>query len=248
MSRLPDDLPTILRSHGLKVVVVPGWRKRGRPASTGGFSPVGVLCHHTATAVQVLVASVLRLLVGGRSDLPGPLAQLGLGRDGTVYIIAAGRANHAGKAKSSGTVAAGDGNELYIGIEAFNNGVGEKFSAVQYAAYVLLCAVLSVEITKNSANTVRGHKETSVTGKIDPTFDMDKFRNEVAVKMGEITEPDYVYTRGPSLDHALSDLRREKRRLKNLGRSETTRFKKVQATIAALRLIKPAKVVVKETR
>ena len=245
MSRLPDNLPEILRSHGLKVVAVPGWKKRGRPASTGGFDPVGVLCHHTATSIRTLIAAVLRLLIGGRSDLPGPLAQLGLGRDGTVYIIAAGRANHAGKAKSSGTVASGDGNKLYIGIEAFNDGVGEKWPAVQYAAYVLLCAVLSVEITKNSANTVRGHKETSVTGKIDPTFNMDQFRNKVAVKMGEITEPDYVLTRGHRIDHALRDLRQEKRRLKRLGKQDGGRFKRVQAAIASLRLVKPAKQTVK---
>lgn len=237
MSRLPDNLPQILRSYGLKVVEVPGWKTRGRPASTGGFNPVGVLCHHTATSISWLVATVIRLLVGGRSDLPGPLCQLALGRDGTVYIIAAGRANHAGKAKSSGTVADGDGNELYIGIEAFNNGVGEKWPAIQYAAYVLLAAVLSVEITKNSANTVRGHKETSITGKVDPTFDMDEFRNKVAAKMGEITKPQHKVDtpdgRGKYVDHALEDLR------KAHGRGE--RATRIQAAIAALKLVPKAK-------
>lgn len=233
MSRLPDNLPKILRSYGLTVVVVPGWRYRGRPASTGTFNPVGVLCHHSATSIRATVAAVLRLLVGGRSDLPGPLAHLGLGRDGTVYVIAAGRANHAGKARSSGTVAAGDGNSLYIGIEAFNDGLGEKWPEVQYNAYVLLCAVLSVEITKNSPNTVRGHKETSVTGKIDPRFDMDAFRSKVAIKMGQIQQPDDVtVTRGVRVDHALADLRAAK------GKGE--RLKNIQAAIAALKLIKPA--------
>jgi len=232
MSRLPDNLPQILRSYGLKVVVVPGWKTRGRPASTGGFGPVGVLCHHTATTIKTLVAAVIRLLIIGRSDLPGPLCQLALGRDGTVYVIAAGRANHAGTAKASGTVAAGDGNELYIGIEAFNDGVGEKWPVVQYQAYVLLAAVLSVEITKNSVNTVRGHKETSVTGKIDPTFDMDEFRSHVGVKMGEITRPQYRDSRGKYVDHALRDLR------KATGKGD--RAKNIQAAIAALKLIKPA--------
>lgn len=180
---LPADLPQRLRAAGLKVVEIDGWRDRGRPSSTGGFNPVGVLAHHTATSKASSDAAVVRLLVAGRSDLPGPLCHFGLGRDGTVYVIAAGRANHAGVAKASGTVAAGDGNELYIGIEAFNDGVGEVWPEGQLEAYALLCATLSKEITHNSVNTVRGHKETSVTGKIDPTFNMDAFRARVAAKM-----------------------------------------------------------------
>lgn len=178
--RLPANLPTILRSAGLDVVEVPGWRGRGRPASTGGFDPVGVLCHHTATSQSSSDEAVVRLLVQGRSDLPGPLCHLGLGRDGTVYVIADGRANHAGTAKKSGTVAAGDGNQLYIGIEAFNDGRGEPWPAAQYDAYVRLAAALCVKVTGNSAQTVRAHKETSATGKIDPTFAMDPFRDRVA--------------------------------------------------------------------
>lgn len=189
MTNLPHNLPQILRAAGLVVVEHDGWRTRGRPASTGRFAPVGVLCHHTATGPRTSDAAVVRLLIEGRTDLAGPLCHLGLDRQGRVHIIAAGRANHAGKAKASGTVAAGDGNELYIGIEAFNDGVGEKWGKVQYDAYVLLAATLSEKVTKNSAQTVRGHKETSVTGKIDPTFNMDVFRDKVAAEMRPKLEP-----------------------------------------------------------
>lgn len=181
------NLADVARRAGLKVVEVDGWKQRGRP--TGGFAPVGVLCHHTATSKASRDDDVVRLLVQGRSDLPGPLCQLGLGRDGTVYVVAAGRANHAGKAKSSGSVASGDGNALYIGIEAMNDGVGEPWPQVQYDAYVTLCAALSKHVTGNSVRTVRGHKETSVTGKIDPTFDMDAFRARVEAKMAEPDRP-----------------------------------------------------------
>lgn len=192
MANLPSNLPSLLRKHGLKVVEVDGWRDRGRPASTGGFAPVGVLCHHTASSANGQAA--LGTLIHGRPDLPGPLCQLSLDRQGVVYIVAAGRANHAGVAKPSGSVAGGDGNTLYIGIEAQNRGTGEPWPKVQYDAYVLLCAALSVEVTHNSVRTVRAHKETSVTGKIDPagptpyekTFDMDKFRTRVAAKMVQI--------------------------------------------------------------
>lgn len=201
---LPANLPDILRDAGLKVHVVDGWRDRYRPV--GHFKPVGVLCHHTATKVTSKDSDVVNLLVRGRSDLPGPLCQLGLARDGTVYVIAAGRANHAGKARSNGTVAAGDGNTLYIGIEAFNDGVGEPWPGVQYDAYVKLCAVLCKRVTGNSVQTVRGHKETSVTGKIDPTFDMDTFRARVAAEMASNSNGGNVPskpTRGANIDEAL---------------------------------------------
>lgn len=188
-NKLPKNTPEILRKAGLKVVETDGWYNRGRPASTGGLNPAGVLCHHTATKKSTPKSAVLKLLINGRSDLPGPLCHFGLGRDGTVYLIAAGRANHAGKARSSGTVAGGDGNQLYWAIEAFNDGVGEDWPKVQLDAYVTLCAVICNEITHNSYQTVRGHKETSVTGKIDPTFDMAKHRSRVKAKMVELKKP-----------------------------------------------------------
>jgi len=187
--RLPNDLPEILRAQGLNVVEVDGWKTRGRPESVGEFNPVGVLCHHTATKKSILDSAVVSLLKNGRSDLVGPLVQLGLARDGAVYVIASGRCNHAGSAKASGTVAAGDGNKLYIGIDEFNDGVSETYTQAQYDAYVLLAATLSVKITGNSVQTVRGHKETSKTGKPDPKFDMSAFRSDVQAKMEEILHP-----------------------------------------------------------
>lgn len=236
MYRLPDNTPEILRRHGLKVKVVPGWKTRGRPASTGGFNPVGVLCHHTATTVAWTILAVIRLLTGGRSGLPGPLCQFGLDRSGTVWIVAAGRANHAGKARSVGSVAAGDGNELYFGIEAFNSGTGEPWPAVQYNAYVLLAAVLQVEFTKNSARAVSGHKETSTTGKIDPTFDMNVFRQRVAAMMVQISEDDTTpkpVSRGTNVDDAMSSLRKARRA------SEGARKAKVKAALSELKKIQP---------
>lgn len=187
--RLPNNTPEILRRYGLSVVEISGWQTRGRSAKTGGFNPVGVLCHHTATGTSWTNNEVRDLLVGGRKDLPGPLVQFGLDRKGVVYLVASGRCNHAGTARASGSVAGGDGNELYIGIEGYNDGRGEKWSPVQYAAYVLLCAVLSIEFTKGSAQTVRGHKETSTSGKPDPLFDMNKFRAEVAETMIKLKKP-----------------------------------------------------------
>lgn len=190
VNRLPDNLPAILRSHGLKVVEIDGWQTRGRPASSGPFNPIGILCHHTATGKDWPVQKVINLLVNGRSDLAGPLVQLGLGRDGTVYVIAAGRSNHAGKTRASGPIPAGDGNTLLVGIEAFNDGVGEPWPKVQIDAYVLLCAVLAAKVVHCSAEAVRAHRETSVTGKIDPTgIDMPQHRAAAAATMRRLDAP-----------------------------------------------------------
>src|SRR5690606_19541047 len=112
-----------------------------------------------------------------------PLCQIGLGRDGTVWLVAAGRANHAGTAKATRPMPPGDGNSLYIGIDAFNDGRGEAWPQAQDDAYAPPWAAPSREVTKGDASTVRGHKESSVTGKVDPTFDMNLFRDVVAERL-----------------------------------------------------------------
>lgn len=189
------DLADACRKSGLRVVEVSGWRTFGRPASTGGFNPRGVLCHHTGSkdtnpesiADDKAYAEWLAKL--GRSDLPAPLCQVSLGHGCVVYVCAAGRGNHAGEAKASGPMPAGDGNALYLGIEAQNSGTegwrseGKDAAGntiTQGEAYARLCAALCAHYGW-PASHVRAHRETSVTGKWDPgRLDMDKHRERVA--------------------------------------------------------------------
>lgn len=185
MSRLPANLPKLLRDEGLTVIEVKGWQTRSRPASTGGFDPVGVLWHHTGTSTRgwslsAILAYVLRVLVGGRPDLAGPLCQLSISPTGTVYVVAAGRANHAGKARASGPIAAGDGNTLYAGVEVQNSGT-EGYPKEQYEAMVTTGMVLSHPgVVGCSSEAHRAHKETSVTGKWDPgALVMPRFREDI---------------------------------------------------------------------
>src|SRR5262249_61505910 len=108
-------LPQVLLKAGLKVGEQPGWQERGR----GDIGPVkGVMCHHTAGPPTGIMPS-LGIVTNGRPDLPGPLAQLCLGRDGTYFVVAAGRANHAGVGNWQGL---SRGNSSFIGIEAENTG------------------------------------------------------------------------------------------------------------------------------
>lgn len=172
------DLADACRRSGLTVVELDGWRTRTRPASTGGFEPRGVLVHHTGGKSDTKEYA-LWMAATGRADLPAPLCQLALDRKGTVYICAAGRANHGGDANASGPMPAGDANTLYIGIEAMNTG-SEGWAPTQYDAYVALCAALCAHYGW-PATHVRAHRETSSTGKWDPgLLDMDTFRDDIA--------------------------------------------------------------------
>ncbi|MEO5837776.1 MAG: peptidoglycan-binding protein, partial [Acidimicrobiales bacterium] len=80
-----------LRNAGLKVVEVDGWLTR----VSDSFDARGLVDHHTAGG-RTGNAPSLNICINGRSDLPGPLCNVLIGRDGTCYVIAAGRANHAG--------------------------------------------------------------------------------------------------------------------------------------------------------
>lgn len=168
-------LAGVLKNAGLKVAEVPGWESRGR-AEMG--DPIGVICHHTVGAATGNMPS-LQILITGTSKLSGPLAQLGLGRDGTYYVIAAGRCNHAGSGKWMNEM---DGNAHFIGIEAENTGEpSDVWPEVQMDAYQRGVAAILRHIG-SSADYCAGHKEYALPAgrKIDPLFDMNAFRREVA--------------------------------------------------------------------
>ncbi|GAA4858577.1 peptidoglycan recognition protein family protein [Saccharopolyspora rosea] len=178
-------LADVLRDAGLNVVETPGWRER--TADSGPQpEPVGVLEHHTAnTASYQNPAPSLQMCIEGRTDLAGPLCHGLIGFDGTVHLIAAGRANHAGRAKASGPNPEGDGNVLYVGFEWDYQGVDQGPSREQYSAALQATAAVLHHLGR-PPDAARGHKETSVTGKIDPGHvDMDRFRADLGTKRQE---------------------------------------------------------------
>jgi peptidoglycan hydrolase-like protein with peptidoglycan-binding domain len=169
-------LPEVLERAGLKVATCPGWENRGR----GEMGLVrGVMCHHTAGGRHGNMPS-LDLLIKGRADLAGPLAQLGLGRDGTFYVIAAGRCNHAGAGSWKGVTT---GNTSFIGIEAENTGRDNDFPwpDVQVRAYQCGVAAILAHL-KLDVGCCAGHREYALPAgrKPDPNFSMQDFRAGVA--------------------------------------------------------------------
>ncbi|HEY4303764.1 MAG TPA: peptidoglycan-binding domain-containing protein [Gemmatimonadaceae bacterium] len=168
-------LPRVLEEAGLKVAPVDGWETRGR-REMGAV--LGIICHLTACPATGNMPA-LGTLINGRPDLPGPLAQLGLGRDGTYYIVAAGLCNHAGGGSWQGITT---GNSNFIGIEAENTGAkSDVWPAVQIDAYQRGCAAILRHIGRG-AEFCCGHKEYALPKgrKQDPDFDMNVFRGAVS--------------------------------------------------------------------
>lgn len=95
------------------VVEVAGWRDRG----SASFAPRGFVWHHTAGPRRGAAPS-LTICTYGREGLPGPLCNLFLARDCRIYVVAAGRANHAGTGGWKGL----SGNSSVYGIEIENTG------------------------------------------------------------------------------------------------------------------------------
>ena len=171
------EMADVLRAAGLKVQEQPRWKD----TANAGRDMKGVraiLCHHTAGPKFGNMPS-LKTLVIGRSDVSPPLAHLGLGRDGTYYVVAAGKAQHAGKGSWRGIV--DQGNSYFIGIEAEATGV-DTWPDAQMDAYARGCAALAKHYGL-TADEVIGHKEYAPKRKIDPNFDMVAFRKRVAELM-----------------------------------------------------------------
>lgn len=171
-----------LRSRGVKVVFVKGWKQRGRP---GTYNPRGVMFHHTASNRNGGDAPALGTVVYGRPDVVGPLSQFVVGRSGTVYVVAKGRANHAGLGGPIKGIPKDSGNTYLIGIECENDGIGEPWPNKQLHAIRILHAVLLRRMNRKARMCI-GHKEYT-SRKIDPAgVDMKAFRRRLRRTMRKL--------------------------------------------------------------
>lgn len=183
-------LADVLRSAGVQVVEEGPWLSRSAGSS---FAPIGVLWHHTAAQSSAArPAPALGICIDGRSDLPGPLCHALVDFNGVFHVISANRANHAGRSRGSGPIPAGDGNTLMVGWEIDYAGDGsgqggpvQEMTQAQYDASVAATAAVLTRLGTDASHA-RGHRETSTSGKIDPSFiDLDAMRADVAAAMGQ---------------------------------------------------------------
>jgi N-acetyl-anhydromuramyl-L-alanine amidase AmpD len=184
----PVWLADVLRAEGVDLVEYPGWRTRGH----GDFKDIrGVMVHHTGSD-NTTAASI----ANGRPDLPGPLSQLHIARNGTVTVVAVGVAWHAGVGMYP-WLPPNMGNWHTIGIECANSGTSttarhrENWPDAQYFALVRCCAAINRRLAQNSTRTI-GHKEYAgrAQGKWDPgAIDMDILRADIQARIGDIPNP-----------------------------------------------------------
>ncbi len=172
-----------LRAAGIVVHEAPGWQSRGN----GYLSNyAGGIIHHSATAFTNAVSgsSVLNMLINGRPELSGPLCNYAGNEDGTITVVAAGPANHAG---SSGGWSMGPlpvtklFNPRVLGLEIVYPGT-QPMRDAQYRAATVWARVVADVVGGGNIQRIRAHAETSITGKWDPgdgpnrTIDMAAFR------------------------------------------------------------------------
>lgn len=162
-----------LHDFGLDVIEYDGWRTRG----SSYFNPRGVVVHHTGR--WSTISGIVQLCIHGRSDLRGPLANVCLGPDGAVHLIAAGRANHAGPGGWRGL----SGNSSVFGIEAIHDGSpSTPWPVAQLEAYPRVVAAM-LKAVGAPADNCCAHREWTPR-KPDPVnIDMTKFRQSVAAAL-----------------------------------------------------------------
>ena len=175
---LATRLERAVKNAGVKYRKVSGWASRGH-GTMGSIQ--SVIVHHTAGPKRGNSPS-LNVVAYGRPGLSGPLAQLCLARDGTVYLVAAGISYHAGRVSSNRYA-----NSHAIGIEAEATGL-DSWPAHQIEEYAKLCKALCKEFGL-SYSRVQGHKEVAVPRgrKPDPNFNMSSFRAKVGGAKGGVS-------------------------------------------------------------
>ncbi|HZF90446.1 peptidoglycan-binding protein [Streptomyces sp.] len=185
----PDRLAAILRTEGVRVIEYGQWRTHNRN-HRGTFGPInGVMIHHTVSSGT---DHSVRLCYDGYAALPGPLCHGVIAKNGDVYLISAGRANHAGAGDADVLAAvrderalpapndrSADGNVHFYGFEAINLGNGadpwpdEQLDAIERVS-AAICRAYGW-----SAASVIGHKEWT-NQKTDPRgFSMTTMRERI---------------------------------------------------------------------
>ncbi len=179
-------LPEVPRAAGRTVYEVSGWKTRGPQYSK---VPRIFIYHHTAENRNSGNAGGLNVVTHGRPGLTGPIANLYLARNGTVYIVASGYAYNAGtgNARTAGLPSIRSNGDT-VSMEMANDGIGEPYSPVQYTAAIKVGAAIARKLNLPTSNFL-GHKEWSTTGKIDPTWNMRTARNDITTMRREMDKP-----------------------------------------------------------
>lgn len=181
--------PEAFKAAGISFTEEPGWRDRGR-GDIVSFN--FMVIHHTAGGND---AGDIRVVRDGRSDLPGPLSQLVLKRNGEPHIIAAGVSLHAGYGPAMWGSPEGNGNFYSIGIEGVSNGYND-WTDEQRKAYPRVVAAILKDAGLPPDRWIFHRDYNKRDGKIDPAgFDADWFDKEVRKHYNASNKSDIQITR-----------------------------------------------------
>lgn len=224
-----NDLASLARGAGLVVHEAPGWVGHNH----GPLIQVDcIVIHHTATpASSAGDYPSYDIVRNGRTNLRGPLAQIGVGRSGKIYTFSNGVAYHAGAVKSTWM-----NNEHAIGLEVESPGTGATWPSVQVHAtakmVAALCKRYGVPVSR-----VLGHKEVCypVGRKIDPVGipgDMPAFRTlvqqyisgtaqkESEVELTDKWDEEVINSRPNTVGHALLNMKQNLAAVRQLVTSQ----------------------------
>lgn len=191
------------RDTGYPTIEVAGWRTAGHGPMTADHGVVG---HWTAGPDSWETHSntpSLRVVRDGRPGLDGPLCNVYTAFDGTLYVVAAGKAWHAGV---SGWLGETDLNDTFVGNEVESPG-GFSYTPEQLDVTPRLHAALLLRMGR-TASWSCAHFECALPPgrKPDgPARDMNAFRRTVAAYLANPStirkqEDDVAYLQWPAAD------------------------------------------------
>jgi hypothetical protein len=160
------NLHQALLDQGLTVVLVAGHESRGYEFPT---RPPGKIRHWTAGPISG-ETPCLGVCTNGRTGLPGPLCNCYQSRRvdhnglDVVYLVATGKANHAGEGSWNGH----SGNYKFLGLEIEWAGPTEKFQGVRRREETSLRVMRAFHaVSSGSPFDACEHREYAPTRKID---------------------------------------------------------------------------------
>lgn len=175
-------LSSAIQAAGVNTRTVNGWESKGA-GNVDIYRPFVIVVHCTATKQYSSDFPTLNTVINGRSDLPGPLYNVLIGRfSGDAYIIAAGPTRNAGQGGWNGA----SHNAHTIGVAWEHDNLDEEISTTAYRNMVKTVAAISLRAGIAIEN-ICGHKEWAPGRKTDPVFlNMDQFREHVLMRRSDL--------------------------------------------------------------
>jgi hypothetical protein len=171
------------RAAGVRVVFQPEWDSR-RIAGKGTFEPRFVMLHHTAGTDSLAWLSTSKAY----PYYPVRGANVLVDRDGTVRVLSASVAYHAGLGGPRWGVPAGRMNPQAWGIEIEDLGRGQTMTPEQRNATAWFVAGL-LRAAGSGVDRVVQHREWNPTGKTDTRYPTEDWRAMIAERMNPPQPP-----------------------------------------------------------